>query len=231
MVYNPQSSVRTSQAAAGQHSYTPAQMPTTGLMAEEDYFRMEAFFDLQLGRVTGASSNAKALTGYAFDFLIGRTAPELLLLLPHEDQTVVASISKEAGKFLRNLPYGSILSARLSFIVRYVIARDVQKWLRITARPKANEYGMIHSYKIDIYDASDELSGKPQIQGSIAYLDPFGGNSYHRFAQETRIQADLNPRELKVNLSKDTVDKSRKQMLLKTGAKNTVELVSRFVIQ
>jgi DNA-binding NarL/FixJ family response regulator len=107
---------------------------------------------------------------------------------------------------------------------------------------------MISCYRIDLYDITDEAFSGRQIQGSIAFLDPFGLTAYHRFLREEPIEEELNPRELKIlnhlatgltskeiadllSLSKDTVDKSRKQMLLKTGTKNTVELVSRYMQQ
>lgn len=210
----------------------------------EDFFRMEAYLDVRTNQITSASSNSKSLIGHDLDFLIGRTAGELLLLLPAEDQPSVVAIVKEAKKFLEGLPYGSILSARLTLLVKYRMEDAQLKWLRLAIRPLANEFGMIGSYRIDVHDISDETGHYQNVHGSIAYVNAFGEQAYYKFQRKASVHEELNNRELKIlgylaqgltskeiadrmNLSKDTIDKCRKQMLLKTGTRNTVELVMR----
>ncbi|MDX2063145.1 MAG: LuxR C-terminal-related transcriptional regulator [Bacteroidia bacterium] len=212
----------------------------------EDYWRMEGYYNLVTRTVTAVSSNWSALTGQDVNFLVGRSDVELLSLLPAEDQSVVIALFQESFAFLRNLPYGSVLTARVSVILRMVNTRSNQtKWIRLALRPQPNEYGMIGTLRIDVYDITDEDTHQV-LRASVAYVDAFGQTAYHRLNKQQSVTEMLSPREIDIlklmlegktskeiganlKISKDTVDKARKTMLVKTGCKNSVELVSRYM--
>jgi DNA-binding CsgD family transcriptional regulator len=211
----------------------------------EDPFYMEAVYDIRYQRVVAASANCKTMVGYDLNFLLGRSAKELLLLLPTEDQPILLAILPQIGFFMESLPHSSKLTARISVEFRFAISAQSVKWLKLLCKPMVNEMGFVQSYKVDLYDiTADKRDDK--IQASSSYLDPMGKPCYHKFTHAARQFSELNQREKKILrlladgltskeiaglllLSKDTIDKARKQMLAKTGAKNTVELVKRFM--
>jgi DNA-binding CsgD family transcriptional regulator len=208
-------------------------------------FHMELLFDLKTGQIKAVSNNSVGVLGQEVSYLVGRTADQLLALLPHEDQPVVGVLISEISRMCTALPYAGLLSTLVTFELRYILPDGIAKWLRLVIRMVPDDSGLINALKVDVYDISDEDSARA-INGHIAYLDAFGNRSYKKFSGNTRNFENLSPREQKIlrlmsegltskeigdmlHISKETVDKSRKTMLTKTGTKNSVELIARFL--
>lgn len=177
--------------------------------------------------------------------LNGLALSELPALTAVSEFPQVVRIVRDMQGYLRGLSLGCILSARLTLVLALQVGEG-HKWLRIIARPQADEFGMITAYRLTVHDIQDE-SRQHRVWGSIAHLDPFGQPTYYCCGQEPRVTDELTDRELRVlqlmiegltskeigdamQLSKDTIDKLRKQMLVKTGTKNSVELVARHLL-
>jgi len=209
-----------------------------------DPFHMEAVFDTQNHQVVAVSSNSLSITGYDLSFLVGRRAIDLMRLLPAADQPVVEAIVAQVRIFHEHLPPASKISVQFNLDFRYQIKQQPYKWFKLICKPMLDAVGFITGYKADLFDVSADKTDN-RITASASYLDPTGKVCYKRFTHEKRRFDELTLRERKIlrlladgltskeiahliNLSKDTVDKARKVMLAKTGAKNTVELVKRY---
>jgi len=223
-----------------QHTASPS-----SALQQQDPFRIKLNVETPSLRIRSVSDNAWSLLGIERNELMGRSVMEVVASLPQEHRSRLNAIGEEASRYLRTLPYGAVLSARITLVLPKPADPEAKNWMRMVARPMANEFGMIQQYHVEVNDVTDEWLAR-KVQGSIVHLDAFGDTKYHRFLQVVRISKDLNDREQAIlqhmiagktskeigdfmSLSKDTVDKSRKQMLIKTGSKNSVELVSRFL--
>lgn len=208
-------------------------------------FHMEFLFDIRNNQIKAISNHTPNILGQDVSFLVGRSKDQLLALLPHEDVPVVTTLVSEIVNLLKGFSYSSLVSALITFEIRYALPTGIHKWLRFVVRLIPGDGGTINNIKGDVYDMTDE-SMVHNINCHIAYLDSFGVQAYRRFSATARNFDNLTPRDQKVlrlmcqgltskeignllNISKETVDKTRKTLLSKTGTKNSVELITKYL--